>query len=581
MKTLKVKTPAKINLTLEVLNKREDGFHNIQSIMQTVNLYDFLTFNVSQSNKTEINLSGNSSEIPYDEHNLIYKCAKLFLDTAKIENVRIDIHIEKHIPVSAGLAGGSTNGAGTFFALNKIFDNPLSDKEIENLCAKMGSDLNFCLNGGCMLCTSRGEITERLPFYELDVSLVKPKKLGISAKEAYTKFSLLTDKSNPNNTKKLKELLLLNKFDKGLIYNSFEKALFPDYEQLRYIKNNVKDSLMSGSGSTFFVLKDKLNADFNPNDYDIFEGLKTIQTGVEIVQDDIIITEKTNPNTVNIDISSSFEIAEMINNEDLKVAQKISENLNSIAKAIDVISESFLNNGRLFYFGAGTSGRLGVLDASECPPTFNSNPEMVQGIIAGGDKALRFAIEGAEDNAELAKEDFDKLNINSNDTVVAISASGNAAYVIEILKLAKAKNCKTISLTCNPQAKMSNFADIVICIETGPEAVTGSTRMKAGTAQKMVLNMLTTGAMVKIGKTYKNLMIDVKPTNIKLKDRAARIVSQIAEVEKNEAKNILESNGYKVKEAILQIKYNLPFKEAERILAENNGILRKVFEKLK
>ena len=580
MKTLKVKTPAKINLTLEVLNKREDGFHNIQSIMQTVNLYDFLTFNVSQSNKTEINLNGNSSEIPYDEHNLIYKCAKLFLDTAKIENVKIDIRIEKHIPVSAGLAGGSTNGAGTFFALNKIFDNPLSDKEIENLCAKMGSDLNFCLNGGCMLCTSRGEITERLPFYELDVSLVKPKELGISAKEAYTKFSLLSDKSNPNNTKKLKELLLLNKFDKGLIYNSFEKALFPDYEQLRYIKNNVKDSLMSGSGSTFFVLKDKLNADFNPKDYDIFEGLKTIQTGVEIVQDDIIITEKTNPNTVNIDISSSFEIAEMINNEDLKVAQKISENLNSIAKAIDVISENFLNNGRLFYFGAGTSGRLGVLDASECPPTFNSNPEMVQGIIAGGDKALRFAIEGAEDNAELAKEDFDKLNINSNDTVVAISASGNAAYVIEILKLARAKNCKTISLTCNPQAKMSNFADIIICIETGPEAVTGSTRMKAGTAQKMVLNMLTTGAMVKIGKTYKNLMIDVKPTNIKLKDRAARIVSQIAEVEKNEAKNILESNGYKVKEAILQIKYNLPFKEAERILAENNGILRKVFEKL-
>lgn len=581
MKTLKVKTPAKINLTLEVLNKREDGFHNIQSIMQTVNLYDFLTFNVSQANRTEINLSGNSSEIPYDEHNLIYKCAKLFLDTAKIENVKIDIRIEKHIPVSAGLAGGSTNGAGTFFALNKIFDNPLSDKEIENLCAKMGSDLNFCLNGGCMLCTSRGEITERLPFYELDVSLVKPKELGISAKEAYTKFSLLTDKSNPNNTKKLKELLLLNKFDKGLIYNSFEKALFPDYEQLQYIKNNVKDSLMSGSGSTFFVLKDKLNADFNPKDYDIFEGLKTIQTGVEIVQDDIIITEKANPNTVNIDISSSFEIAEMINNEDLKVAQKISENLNSIAKAIDVISENFLNNGRLFYFGAGTSGRLGVLDASECPPTFNSNPEMVQGIIAGGDKALRFAIEGAEDNAELAKEDFDKLNINSNDTVVAISASGNAVYVIEILKLARAKNCKTISLTCNPQAKMSNFADIVICIETGPEAVTGSTRMKAGTAQKMVLNMLTTGAMVKIGKTYKNLMIDVKPTNIKLKDRAARIISQIAKVEKNEAKNILENNGYKVKEAILQIKYNLPFKEAERILAENNGILRKVFERLK
>ena len=581
MKTIKVKTPAKINLTLEVLNKREDGFHNIQSIMQTVNLYDFLTFNVSQSNKTEINLSGNSNEIPYNENNLVYKCAKLFLDTAKIENVKIDIHIEKNIPVSAGLAGGSTDGAGTFFALNKIFDSPLDNKEIENLCAKMGSDLNFCLNGGCMLCTSRGEITEKLPFYEQAVSLVKPKKLGISAKEAYTKFSLLSNKSNPNNTKKLKELLLLNKFDKSLIYNSFEKALFPDYEQLQYIKNKVKGCLMSGSGSTFFVLNDNLNADFDSNEYDIFEGLKTIPTGAEIVRDDLIITEKTNPNTVNIDISSSFEIAEMINNEDLKIAQKIKENLEPIAKAIDVISENFLKNGRLFYFGAGTSGRLGVLDASECPPTFNTKAEMVQGIIAGGDRALRFAIEGAEDNAELAKEDFNKLNINANDTIVAISASGNAAYVTEILKLAKPIGCKTVSLTCNPEAKMSSFADIVICIETGAESVTGSTRMKAGSAQKMVLNILSTGAMVKTGKTYKNLMIDVKPTNIKLKDRAERIVSQIAEVEKSKAKNILENNGYKLKEAVLQIKYNMPFEEAERILAENNGILRKVFEKLK
>ena len=152
---------------------------------------------------------------------------------------------------------------------------------------------------------------------------------------------------------------------------------------------------------------------------------------------------------------------------------------------------------------------------------------MVQGIIAGGDKALRFAIEGAEDSVECAKNDFEKANITENDTIVAISASGNANYVIEILKLAKEKNCKTISLTCNKEAKMSEFADVVIAIETGAEAITGSTRMKAGTAQKMVLNMLTTGSMVKIGKTYQNLMIDVKPTNIKLKDRAVRIVSKI------------------------------------------------------
>ena len=292
----------------------------------------------------------------------------------------------------------------------------------------------------------------------------------------------------------------------------------------------------------------------------------------------MIITEKSNPNTINIDCASSFEIAQMINNEDLKVAQKINENLESIAKAIDVISENFLVGGRLFYFGAGTSGRLGVLDASECPPTFSSEPDMVQGIIAGGDRALRFAIEGAEDSIALAREDFAKIQATKNDTIVSISASGNANYVIEILKLAKEIGAKTIALTCNPNAKMSEFADVVICIETGAEAITGSTRMKAGTAQKMVLNMLTTGAMVKIGKVYKNLMIDVKPTNIKLKDRAARIVAEIAQVEKDIALNTLEENGYNLKEAVLQIKYGITFEKAQELLKEHNGILRKVFE---
>lgn len=292
----------------------------------------------------------------------------------------------------------------------------------------------------------------------------------------------------------------------------------------------------------------------------------------------MIITEKSNPNTVNIDCASSFEIAQMINNEDLKVAQKINENLDPIAKAIDIISENFLVGGRLFYFGAGTSGRLGVLDASECPPTFSSEPDMVQGIIAGGDRALRFAIEGAEDSIALAREDFAKIQATKNDTIVSISASGNANYVIEILKLAKEIGAKTIAVTCNPNAKMSEFADVIICIETGAEAITGSTRMKAGTAQKMVLNMLTTGAMVKIGKVYKNLMIDVKPTNIKLKDRAARIVAEIAQVEKDIALNTLEANGYNLKEAILQIKYGITFGKAQELLKEHNGILRKVFE---
>ena len=287
----------------------------------------------------------------------------------------------------------------------------------------------------------------------------------------------------------------------------------------------------------------------------------------------MIITEKTNLDTINIDKASSLEIARMINNEDLKVAQKVSENLEPIAKAIDVISKNFLKGGRLFYFGAGTSGRLGVLDASECPPTFSSAPDMVQGIIAGGDKALRFAIEGAEDSVVLAKEDFDKLNITKNDTVVSISASGNANYVIKILQLAKEVGSKSIALTCNPEAKMSMYADINICIETGAEAITGSTRMKAGTAQKMVLNMLTTGAMVKIGKVYKNLMIDVKPTNIKLKDRAVRIVSEIAQCDKEIALQVLETNNYHVKEAVLQIMFDMTFESAQGILELNNGIL--------
>lgn len=282
-KTIKIKTPAKINYTLEILNKREDGFHNIQSIMQTINLFDYLTFHVQDYNNTEINLSGNSKDIPYDNKNLVYKAVLKFLEYTEISNKKIDIYIEKNIPIAAGLAGGSGNAAGTFYALNELFDNPLSKREIENLCASMGSDLNFCLNGGCMLCTSRGEITENLPYFENDVSLVKPKFLGISAKEAYLKFSQLTDKSYPGNTTKLKKLLRENKFDKSLIYNGFEKALFNDYPILKDIKNKLQNGLMSGSGSTFFVLENKLNTDFNKNEYEIFEGLKTIPFGVQKV----------------------------------------------------------------------------------------------------------------------------------------------------------------------------------------------------------------------------------------------------------------------------------------------------------
>lgn len=291
-------------------------------------------------------------------------------------------------------------------------------------------------------------------------------------------------------------------------------------------------------------------------------------------------TENLNKNTENIDTATTLDVVKMINNEDFNAVNAVQKCLPEISKAVDIIVENFNNGGRLIYFGAGTSGRLGVLDASECPPTFSTPETMVVGVIAGGDHALRHAIEGAEDKPEFAKEDFDKLNINENDTVVAISSSGNAAYVVEVLKLAKEKNCKTIAVTSNKNALTKEFADIFICAETGAEAISGSTRMKAGTAQKLILNMLTTASMVKIGKVYKNYMIDVKPTNDKLKKRAVKITASIAEVDEQKAQEVLSANGYKIKHAILNLKYGLSEDEAERLIKENNGVLRKIFEKL-
>lgn len=288
-------------------------------------------------------------------------------------------------------------------------------------------------------------------------------------------------------------------------------------------------------------------------------------------------TELINKNTVNIDMVGTYDILTMINQEDMKVASAVQKCIPEIAQAVDIIVKNFLDGGRLFYVGAGTSGRLGVLDASECPPTFSVNPDMVQGIIAGGDRALREAIEGAEDSEDLAATDFKNKDICSNDTIVGISASGNAKYVVKFLEIAKIKKCKTVAITSNPDAKMKDFADCFICVETGAEAISGSTRMKAGTAQKMILNMLSTASMVKIGKTYHNLMIDVKPTNDKLKRRAVTIVSEICGCRPATARNVLETNGYKTKHAVLFILYGLSYEEADLLLKENNGVLRKIF----
>lgn len=291
-------------------------------------------------------------------------------------------------------------------------------------------------------------------------------------------------------------------------------------------------------------------------------------------------TEHINRDTFNIDIVGTHDILTMINDEDQKVADAVKKCIPQIAKAVDIIVRNLLNGGRLLYVGAGTSGRLGVLDASECPPTFNTPPDLIQGIIAGGDRALKEAVEGAEDSEEMALKDFDKYDICDTDTIVGISASGNPRYVMKFLQVAKIKKCKTIVVTSNPEARLKQFADCFICVETGAEAISGSTRMKAGTGQKMVLNMLTTASMIKIGKTYHNLMIDVKPSNEKLKRRAVTIVTEIAGCKEFTAKKALEENGYKIKHAVLYILYGLSFEEAEHLLLDHQGVLRRVFEHL-
>ena len=291
-----------------------------------------------------------------------------------------------------------------------------------------------------------------------------------------------------------------------------------------------------------------------------------------------IITEFRNENTKDIDLLSTIDIVRKINEEDQIVARAVEDESANIARAIDIIAKQFLVGGKLYYFGAGTSGRLGVLDASECPPTFGASSDMVQGFIAGGDTALRVSVEGAEDNFDLGAEDAQILT--ENDVCVAISASGNPKYLLGVLSEAEKIGAKTIALTCNHKAAILEEVGLGICVEVGPEVIAGSSRMKAGTAQKMVLNMLTTGAMIKIGKTYENFMIDLLPTNEKLKDRAIRIVSEIAEVSASTAlKTLLECN-WKVKEAVLMLQCNLSQQEAQEALRKNCGVLRRALASL-
>lgn len=287
-----------------------------------------------------------------------------------------------------------------------------------------------------------------------------------------------------------------------------------------------------------------------------------------------VITEKRNENTKDIDIVSTLEMVEMISKEDELVVSAIKKETKNIALAIDLIANAFKNGGRLYYFGAGTSGRLGVLDASECPPTFGVDRDLVTGVIAGGDSALRNAIEGAEDNFELGENDGKILS--KNDVCVLISASGNPNYLIGVAKSARKTNSKIIALTCNPEAKIIALSDVKICPVVGAEVISGSSRLKAGSAQKMILNMLSTGAMIKIGKTYENFMIDVKPTNEKLKKRAIQIVCDLADVDEKKAEEILKKSYWQVKTAVVMINKNISFKKAKELLDKNSGVLRKI-----
>ncbi|MGH2102303.1 N-acetylmuramic acid 6-phosphate etherase [Aerococcus urinaeequi] len=296
---------------------------------------------------------------------------------------------------------------------------------------------------------------------------------------------------------------------------------------------------------------------------------------VEINQ---LTTEKRNPNTMHLDQMSVGQVLELMNKEDQQVPEVIAEALGQIEAAVETIIQSLKAGGRLIYFGAGTSGRLGVLDAAECVPTFGVSPDLVVGLIAGGDKAMVEAVEGAEDSLTLAEEDFKKLKLNANDTVVGIAASGRTPYVIGGLQYAQSIGAKTVSIACNKEAKISGYAQIPIEVDCGPEILTGSTRLKAGTAQKLILNMLSTVSMIGIGKVYQNLMVDVQATNEKLEERSKRIIMAATECSYEEATSYFEAANQNVKVAIVMILTNLDATEASRKINAANGFVNQVLQ---
>ena len=292
---------------------------------------------------------------------------------------------------------------------------------------------------------------------------------------------------------------------------------------------------------------------------------------------DTRLTERRNPRSTTIDTASALEIVDLIGAEDAGVPAAVSKARAEIARTIDLIEGAFRSGGRLIYVGAGTSGRLGVLDAAECPPTFGTPPEMVVGLIAGGPPALVRSIEGAEDDIRAAERELNALGVDRRDVLVGIAASGTTPYVAAALARAQALGACTVFLSCSePPSELRQSCDICITVLVGPEIVTGSTRMKAGTATKLVLNTLTTGAMIRIGKTYGNLMVDLRAWNDKLVDRSQRIVMEAAGVDRSAARSAIEAADRSVKTAIVMARRGVARSEAERLLSEHAGRLRAI-----
>jgi N-acetylmuramic acid 6-phosphate etherase len=288
-----------------------------------------------------------------------------------------------------------------------------------------------------------------------------------------------------------------------------------------------------------------------------------------------LLTEHRNPSTVKIDRVSIPEALKMINREDKKVAKAVELEIPKIAKAVETVVKAFKKGGRLIYVGAGTSGRIGVIDAAECPPTFGTSPRMVQALIAGGRRAMFRAVEGAEDDMKAGVKDVKRLRVSERDVVIGLSASGRAPYVAGALKEARRRGAGTIVVATVPNPRIGQYADIVITPIVGPEAIAGSTRMKAGTAEKMVLNMISTVSMVRIGKVYTNLMIDIKPLSVKLRSRARRLLRFFSGVSSEEAEEIYRRSKYDLKVALVMALARVGAREARRALKESQGLVWK------